>query len=432
VPEWAVWLGFGILAWVALSVPLGFLLARVFGAVAEPRAAQGNLPARPQGSGGDEDAAGVHAPGEVRTVHAGGAEAVARRRVLVVDDDPALRLLLRTTLAADEFEVDEAASAEEAAGLARFWRPAFVILDVGLPGADGLTICRELKFARDYGSPTIILLTGADTSEEDARDAGADALLRKPFSPLELVSLLERLASRSGEFVARPPEKADEQLLLYARDLSRLLEIERAQRRLLEHAYRQTTTVLADALEAKDRRTGLHAMRVQSYALELTSAFDRSLLDDPSLQYGFLLHDIGKLAIPDGILNKAGPLADDELQVVQEHPLIGVEFLQDVPLLQGEGLRVVRSHHERWDGTGYPDGLAEQQIPIGARIFAVADTLDAITTERPYREARSWGDAVDEILTQDGRQFDPRVVTAFAIRERRLRRLHAELTTMVA
>jgi len=135
--------------------------------------------------------------------------------------------------------------------------------------------------------------------------------------------------------------------MLQARDLSRLLEVERAQRRLLQQAYRQTTTALADALEAKDRRTGLHALRVQRYALELTSAFDRSLLDDPGLEHGFLLHDIGNIAISGRILNKPGPLTDEELEVVHEHPVIGEEILRDVSFLHGEALRRQRPRRAR-------------------------------------------------------------------------------------
>lgn len=235
------------------------------------------------------------------------------------------------------------------------------------------------------------------------------------------------MGSSSRTFADAPAQTETGQLMLKARDLSQLLEVERAQRRLLQQAYRQTTTALADALEAKDRRTGLHALRVQRYALELTSAFDRSLLDDPGLEHGFLLHDIGKIAISDRILDKPGPLTDKELEVVHEHPVIGEQILRDVSFLHGEALRIVRSHHERWDGTGYPDRLAENAIPVGARIFAVADALDAMTTDRPYRQALSWSEAIDEILAQDGRQFDPRVISAFAIREPRLRQLHSEL-----
>jgi ribonuclease P protein subunit RPR2 len=347
------------------------------------------------------------------------------QRLLVVDDDAALRLLLRTTLAADEFEVEEASGAVEAIALARFRPPDAVILDIGLVDGNGLEICRQLKQAAGQ-PPTVILLTGADTNEREAVDAGADALLRKPFSPLELLDLLDRLAAGVDGPFHEPPKDDAGQLLLYARDLNRLLQVERTQRRLLQQAYRQTTSALADALEAKDRRTGTHALRVQRYAVEITEAVDRSLLEDPSLEYGFLLHDIGKIAIPDAILNKPGPLAQRERELVKHHPMIGVEILQEVALLQGEGLRVVGSHHERWDGRGYPEGRSGPDIPLGARIFALADTLDAMTTDRPYRSALSWDEAVDEIVGQDGRQFDPTVVRAFTGREARLYGLYEE------
>lgn len=219
------------------------------------------------------------------------------RRILVVDDDPSLRLLVRATLPADEFVVEEASSAEEAAGLARVWRPSLVVLDVGLPAVSGLAFCRELKESKVLGSPAVLLLTGAEMSAAEARSAGADALLRKPFSPLELISLIDRLPSEP--ILEEDGGGTDvEQLFVYARDLSRTLQRERAQTRLLEQAYRQTVTVLVDALEAKDPQTSSHALRVQRYALELTGASDPQLLDDASLEYGFLLHDIGKSPSP--------------------------------------------------------------------------------------------------------------------------------------
>ena len=414
---WAAWSLIGILLWIGVSIVLALVVGHtLFFASGRPDLSSS---ARIQVT-----ASTPRADADLRAA----AELAVRRRVLIVDDDSSLRLLLRTTLAADGFEVEEAGSAEQAEQLVRFWRPDIVVLDVGLPATDGLTLCRELKRSSGNENVAVMLLTGADTTEEEARAAGADALFRKPFSPLELVGRLERFAERAETFAYAGPQTSMGQLMLYARDLSRLLEIERGQRRLLQHAYRQTTTALADALEAKDYRTGLHALRVQRYALELTSAYDRSLLDDPGLEHGFLLHDIGKIAIPNRILNKPGPLTDEELETVHAHPQIGEEILRDVSFLHGEALRVVRSHHERWDGTGYPDRLSENAIPVGARIFALADTLDAITTDRPYRSARTWEEAVDEILGEDGRQFDPRVVSAFAVREPRLRQLHGELS----
>ena len=356
-----------------------------------------------------------------------------RRRILLVDDDPGLRLLLRTTLTADEFAVEEAVSAEEAAEVTRFWSPAVVILDVGLPGMDGLAYCRELKRNARKSSPYVVLLTGTDTSTADVERAGPDAVLRKPFSPLELVTLLDHVGDAHETFVHEPTESDDaEQLLIYARDLGRLLEVERTQRRLLQHAYRQTAIALADALEAKDPATGRHALRVQRYAVELTPAISTDLLEDASLEYGYLLHDVGKIGIPDTILLKNGPLTEPERRTMQRHTLLGAQILSGVALLNGAGLRVVRSHHERWDGAGYPDGLAGEAIPIGARIFALVDSVDAMTSDRPYRRALAWADAMDEIRAQSGRQFDPRVVRAFVARERRMRRISEELAEAAA
>ena len=356
-------------------------------------------------------------------------QSTPRRRILVVDDDPSLRLLLRTTLAADEFDLEEVASAEEAGEAARFWRPSVVLLDVTLPGMDGLAFAEQLTRTDAYGGPTVILLTGADLTNAEARAAGAHAILRKPFSPLELIRLIDEVQERpADELLVGESEPDAEQLLVYARDLSRLLEVERAQRRALQHAYRQTVAALADALEAKDPQTGRHAQRVQHYALTLTEAVDQNLLEDPSLEYGFVLHDVGKIGVPNQVLQKPGPLTKPEWKLIQAHPTIGAEILGEVTLLQGHGLDVVRSHHERWDGSGYPRGLAGEAIPVGARIFAVADTLDAMTSDRPYREALSWDRAVDEILGQTGRQFDPTVVKAFSVRERRLRRIFSELS----
>src|SRR5439155_8058411 len=197
-----------------------------------------------------------------------------------------------------------------------------------------------------------------------------------------------------------------------------------------------TVVALAEALEAKDPHTGRHAQRVQQYALTLTEAVDPTLLDDPGLEYGFLLHDIGKIAIPNHILEKPGPLNPAEWKVMQAHPKIGAEILSDVTLLEGHGVDVVRSHHERWDGTGYPDGLAGADIPLGARIFALADALDAMTTDRCYRPRRAHDAACRELRREAGCQFDPEVVEvlldelrAIDPRGRARRRAHAQPDT---
>jgi CheY-like chemotaxis protein len=175
-----------------------------------------------------------------------------RRRILLVDDDPGLRLLLRTTLGLDEFAIEEASSAEEAAQIVRFWLPAIVILDVALPGMDGFRFCRELKLSGRYEAPFVLLLTGQEATREEIEEARPDAVLRKPFSPIELVGLLDRLGEPGTVLASEPATDDAEQLLVYARDLSALLAIERRQRRLLQQSYRQTVIALAGALEAKD------------------------------------------------------------------------------------------------------------------------------------------------------------------------------------
>jgi len=338
---------------------------------------------------------------------------------LLVDDDPALRTLLRTTFEVADVSVVEAASAETARKKIRGTRPDVIVLDINMPGTTGLELCAELKGSAKTKDIPIVLLTGLNGgTSAAAKRAGADAFVRKPFSPLELLAVAERLAGGLYGVPFRATKKRvggpEEELLLYARDLRHLLELERGQRELLQNAYMETVSALASALESKDTGTRAHSQRVQSYATALAkSVGGESVTRDPSTPYGFLLHDVGKIGIPDGILQKPGPLSPAERRRMQTHTVLGEALLSGVAFLQGEGLKVVRSHHERWDGRGYPDGLPRDEIPLGARIFAVADALDAMTSHRPYRRAMSWGTARAEILKQRKRQFDPDVVDAF-------------------
>jgi ribonuclease P protein subunit RPR2 len=239
---------------------------------------------------------------------------------------------------------------------------------------------------------------------------------------------VERVSGRTP--VPRRPRRAkpaDRELVLYARDLQHLLEVERGQRALLQESYLATVTSLAGALESRDVRTGRHSQRVQRYAVELLDLIDPGRLEhDPGVHYGFLLHDIGKIAIPDGILQKPGPLTRSERRRMQTHTVLGEQMLDGVAVLHGEGLQVVRSHHERWDGRGYPDRLSGTDVPLGARVFAVADALDAMTSDRPYRKALWCIAARDEIVAQAGKQFDPEVVEAFRERDDALRAVRRE------
>jgi response regulator RpfG family c-di-GMP phosphodiesterase len=353
-------------------------------------------------------------------------------RILLVDDDAGLRALLRTTFEAVDVELEEADNAASAVGALERAKPDVIVLDVRMPGMDGLELCRRIKSDPRTQDVAVVLLTGSNGSSREAGEAaGCDAFILKPFSPLELLSVVERLAGGLHPFPFRASKAlgVEEQLQLYARDLRHLLEIERGQRILLQEAYKETVAALASALETKDTGTRAHSQRVQRYAVALAQGLGDDLADDPSAEYGFLLHDVGKIGIPDSVLQKPGPLGEEERRLMQTHTVLGEQMLRGVAFLHGPGLEVGGAHHERWDGGGYPDGLAGSDIPLGARIFAVADTLDAMTSDRPYRPAGSWRDASAEIRRESKRQFDPSVVKAFAACEQHLRAIRLEFTT---
>ena len=187
--------------------------------------------------------------------------------------------------------------------------------------------------------------------------------------------------------------------------------MERRRSAALEASYGVTVEALATAIEAKDQTTGGHIERVRRLGLLLAREIVPREARDPQMAYGFLLHDIGKVAVPDAILRAPGKLSDEDWLLMRRHPEEGVRMLAHVPFLD-RALDVVRHHHERWDGSGYPDGLSGEQIPLWARIFAVADALDAMTADRPYCARRTFEAAVDEIRRNAGTQFDPRVVEA--------------------
>jgi len=347
-------------------------------------------------------------------------------QLLLVDDDAGLRALIRATFESFDIEVTEAGDSGAARREIERHRPDVIVLDVHMPGESGLELCRSLKDDPETAAIGVILLTGSvDSIGRD--DSGADAFVPKPFSPLELLAVTERLAGGlyGVPFRASKRAREDEQLMLYARDLRHMLELERGQRVLLEAAYRETVSALATALETKDTGTRAHSQRVQGYAIALAEAIDPGLAADASAEYGFLLHDVGKIGIPDRILLKPGPLTPQEREQMQTHTTLGEQMLGGVAFLRGEGLQIVRSHHERWDGSGYPDGIGGDEIPVGARIFAVADSLDAMTSDRPYRRALDWDHAAAEILGQSGTQFDPDVVDVFRGCEDRLRAIRS-------
>jgi response regulator RpfG family c-di-GMP phosphodiesterase len=223
-----------------------------------------------------------------------------------------------------------------------------------------------------------------------------------------------RIAQLETDLAARAGEAADkeQQLERYAADLRETFKEERARSHELHRSYMLTVRALASAVEARDAYTGRHAERVAAYGLQLASAAGMSLSAEPQIEFGFLLHDVGKVAVPDAILFKPGPLTTAERGIVEQHPVTGFEIVRDIEFL-GAARDVIRSHHERWDGCGYPDRMAGDEIPLSARVFAVADTLDALTTNRPYRRASSFAKARSIIVKESGTHFDPEIIAAF-------------------
>ena len=219
-----------------------------------------------------------------------------------------------------------------------------------------------------------------------------------------LQARLERTEVQAGE--------RQRQLERYATDLREVFQAERSRARELRRSYRATVQALADAVEARDAYTSRHAERVAAYGLEIARSLGADLAATPEMEFGFLLHDVGKVGVPDAILFKPGPLTDAEWELMRRHPIVGWEVLRHVDFL-GDARLVVRNHHERWDGTGYPDGLAGAAIPLAARVFAVSDALDAMTTARPYRGPIGFPAAREEIRAGAGTQFDPAVVAAY-------------------
>jgi ribonuclease P protein subunit RPR2 len=245
-------------------------------------------------------------------------------------------------------------------------------------------------------------------------------------SDAELAREVERLRA---ELARREREAADKELQLerYAADLRETFKQERARRQELQRSYMATVRALSNAVEARDAYTGKHAERVAAYGLQIARAMHLPLADAPEIEFGFLLHDIGKLAIPDAILYKPGALTDEERALMARHPSIGAEIVSGIEFL-ADAAAIVRSHHERWDGSGYPDGLTKTAIPLAARVFAVADVFDALTTDRPYRPASTLPVARAMILAEKGTHFDPAVADAFrAIDDATFERIAAEI-----
>jgi putative two-component system response regulator len=335
-------------------------------------------------------------PQDVLPVAAGAANC------LVVDDEPGVRRSLVRMLQAQGFTCYQAASGREALRvLEQIGETPLVVSDMRMPELDGLGLLEAVR--QDYPDTSVIMLSGMSetTIAVDCLHRGAADFLLKPISMNELRARVARVLEKRA-------------LVLENRFYQEKLEQRvREQAQRIQELFLQGVQMLARALEAKDAYTRGHSIRVSQYAVGTAECLGLEVGRLEAIRLGGELHDIGKIGTRESVLDKPGSLTDDEFRQISEHPILGERMLSPIAAELPAVLRIVRSHHERVDGLGFPDGLQGETIPLEARIVAVADTFDAITTRRPYRESRTPEEAVAELRRVAGSQLDPEAVEAF-------------------
>lgn len=332
---------------------------------------------------------------------------MSSKQVLIVDDDAQVRDVLHQIFLSSGYRCLLAASGTQAVAAFRAHRPSLTVTDLKMPGMDGVAVVGALR-AIDPDA-AVMVLTGVPDMKTaiESLKLGAHDFILKPVNVEELMIAAERALERR-------------QLLIERRQYQELLErrVDEATRDVqaaytqLRDTYRATLETLGAALDSRDIGTEAHSRRVHGYAIATAREHGVPEGDLTDLAHGVLLHDIGKIGIPDAILLKPGRLTAEEWQIMQRHPEIGKRLIENIAFLKG-AVPIVYCHHERWDGTGYPRGLCGEGIPLSARIFAVVDAFDAMTFDRPYSRAIPFAAAKAEIARCAGSHFDPAVVKSF-------------------
>ena len=329
-------------------------------------------------------------------------------RILVVDDEDSIREVVCSMLNSVGYRCTEASSGTQALGiLAAGAEFELMLSDLMMAEMDGMALLERTK--KSFPDMPIIMVTAVhDISVAlPAIRKGAYDYLLKPFVPEQLLATVRRaLENRRLKLENRAYQFNLESLVeVRSQELKQAL-------RDLERSYDITLEALGDALDLKDAETEGHSKRVTAFTIALARAMGLGDDHTRTIARGAFLHDIGKMAIPDSVLRKPGPLNPEEIQLMREHCYHGYQMLCKIPFL-ADAAEIVYSHQEHYNGSGYPRGLKGEEIPLGARIFAIADTLDAITSDRPYRAAQSFQAAREEIVRWSGRQFDPEIVKVF-------------------
>ena len=317
--------------------------------------------------------------------------------VLIVDDEYSGRETLQSVLEGEGYELEMAENGLQAIEKAKKLLPDVIVLDVMMPGMTGIEVCRRIRSDPQIAEIPIIILTALSDRESllNALKAGADDFISKPFDRYELRARLMGI-TRLNRY----------QKLV--QDRARLRE---ANEHLLA-AYEATIEGWSRALDLRDKETEHHSRRVTQLTIKLAEASGMSADEIMHIRRGSLLHDMGKIGVPDSILHKPAALTDEEWTIMRKHPQLVYDLLYSVEYLR-PALNIPYCHHEKWDGTGYPRGLKGEQIPLDARLFAIVDVWDALTSDRPYRPAWSQEEALLFIREQSGSHFDPQAVDLF-------------------
>ncbi|MDE3169037.1 MAG: response regulator [Acidobacteriota bacterium] len=330
-----------------------------------------------------------------------------KEKILVVDDEEAIREVVSTLLEAQGYQCVPCANGR--AGLEAFEKDTYdlVMSDIVMPEMDGMKLLTELH-RRDLDVPVIMVTAMHDISIAlEAIRAGAYDYILKPFEKDQLYLSVRRALEHRRLVMENQAYQNDLEQLVAERTQQLSVALQD-----LEQSYDYTLEALGGALDAKDAETEGHCQRVTAFTITIAKGMNVDRLSLRQIARGAFLHDIGKMGIPDHILRKPGPLTPEEREIMRRHCDIGYSVLARIPFLR-EAAEIVLAHQEFYDGTGYPRGLRGEEIPLGARIFAVADTLDAMISDRPYRKALPISAAREEIERFSGTQFDPSVVKVF-------------------
>ena len=332
---------------------------------------------------------------------------MAQRDILIVDDDRQVREVLHQIFMSAGYNCLLANDGREGVEVFKAGRPPLIVTDLKMPVMTGIELLQQVR-AID-GDVAVIVLTGAADVKIaiESLKLGAYDFIMKPVNVDELLIAADRAFERRQLLI----ERREYHELLERRVVEATRDLASAYRQLQE-TYRATLEALGSALDTRDIGTEAHSRRVHGYALATAREHGVPEADLTDLAHGVLLHDIGKIGIPDAILLKPSPLTPEEWQIMRRHPEIGKALIEKIPFLRG-AVPIVFAHHEKWDGSGYPRGLRGADIPLGARIFMVVDAFDAITFDRPYSRAKPFDVAKAEIKRCAGTHFDPAVVESF-------------------